>query len=214
MAERQGFMIWHEDGNMLAETNDHILATVVRALIAFSTTGELRELSELSGMEKALYNSMISKIIRDDGKYNETVKGKTINGFISAIKAKAKAEGKRISDSVARFQAEQMYNEKYNNSQQPSTTVNDRQLTKRSVAKLNESPSLSITLSPAVAGAQAEATTTEQEQWSYILAIAKNKRSLDPYDHKKLSTFFHDKGYTDTLNLVEDDEALTRYLNG
>ena len=218
LAERQGFMIWREDGNMLVETNDHILAVIVRALVTFSTTGELQELSELSGMEKALYNSMISKIIRDDGKYYDKIKAQTINGFVSGIKARARSEGKRISDSVAKFQAEQMYNEKYNGGQPSSTIVNGGQLTKRSVAERNESPSLSITSSPAVAGAEAlasaDAITTEGDQWKNLLAIVKEKRTISPWDSKRLSEYFHDKGYYDTLKLVKDDEKLNEYLRG
>ena len=65
------FRIWNDDGKMLAELDDHVLAIIFRAIVTFSTTGEQQELSELSGIEKALYNSMISKMIEDKRRFME-----------------------------------------------------------------------------------------------------------------------------------------------
>lgn len=111
---RPGFMIWHEDGLMLKCADDATLAQIIRALIDYSTTGQLPAL-KIEGMTKALFDSMVSKINRDDKKYYDKWNNNTVNGFMRQIKSEAKAEGKTISKREARKIAEARLVDRYGN---------------------------------------------------------------------------------------------------
>lgn len=161
-------MIWHEDGNILNEASDQVIATIFRGLYLFSTTGEIAGMN-LSGMETALFKSMIGKIARDDEKYNSQAKENTIKGLITAVRRQAMAEGKKLSNAQARAKAEEIYYANHpamaDNSQPQPAAADSSQLTKRSVAEHNLSVSYPETISPPKAVAErSEAERTQNQE--------------------------------------------------
>ena len=114
---RPGFMIYHEDGKMLKYADDTTLASVIRNLIDFSMgleeSGEIPHIESDNGIEIALYDSMIQKIVRDSGKYDEEVKEQSIRRKIGHLQNCYKAKGIKKSKEAIRLEAEEWYTKEY-----------------------------------------------------------------------------------------------------
>lgn len=164
MAERQGFMIYHEDANMLLSADDTVIGLFFRKLAEFSMTfdetGEVPIEVPFDGMTRGLYLSMRNKVIRDKNRYDETVRENTIKGLISAIKRDYKSRRMSISDENARQLATDKYQAMVNSGQPQLTPADSSELTvaERSVAEAaTETVPVTKNETVAVAGAKAEA---------------------------------------------------------
>lgn len=124
---RQGFMLYHEDLQMLKHADDSTLASFIRNLTEFSVgldeAGEIPTLQTENGMLKALYDSMVQKIIRDNEKYVETIKEQSIKRKMGHLQDEYKAKGIKKTKEQIRIEAEEWYTREYHGIPQ-NTTVN------------------------------------------------------------------------------------------
>lgn len=110
---RQGFMIYHEDGKMLKYADAESKLEIIDNLIDFSMNlengCEVPQINTTNQMAKALYDSMINKIVRDSGKYDVKVRNNTIAAKCKSIMSVSKATGTKMTKQKAMLMAEQWY---------------------------------------------------------------------------------------------------------
>ena len=110
---RQGFMLYHEDCDMLKFLNDETLANILRSLFEFSEyldeTAEVPALESKDGLVNSLYSSIVRKIIRDNLRYDEKVKDSAIKAKMGHLRMEYKVKGETVSKEALRLEAEEWY---------------------------------------------------------------------------------------------------------
>lgn len=212
---RQGFMIYHEDGKMLKYASQSEIASIVCALIDCSIgleeSGEIPQPKLDNGIVRALYDSMVQKIIRDDGHYTDVCRERAIARKIPYLLEQYKEAGTKISQSQARKLAERWYDETYTKVEKSNQMNSNCSEAKRSES-VTPSETYSETLSPtvAVAEAQAEAVTPESQQ---VYDCVQNQGiPIKPAVQKLLDESIKNHGAGETIRAILQNPAFLNNL--
>ena len=197
---RPGFMIYHEDGKMLKYADDTTLANVIRNLIDFSMgleeSGEIPHIESDNGIEIALYDSMIQKIVRDSGKYDEEVKEQSIRRKIGHLQNCYKAKGIKKSKEAIRLEAEEWYTKEYrgkpgySNCNVPGTVT--------------QAPTITPTVTETITGAVAERSEAENKPPELQQIIEVAERRGVKMNERVIGILFEE------YNLSSEDEVIRK----